>query len=206
MPKDSTNLLCVGLAAAFERAGQPVPVVKYTVKSSIPYARGLGSSSAAIVAGIIAGLVLAGQEVDVWGQETLLQIASEIEGHPDNVSPCIYGGMQLGIHASDRWMSERISMPPGLQLVIFIPSFEGKTSTARGVLSDVVSREEASFNIGRVAFLINALSQGNLENLGWGMEDRLHQPQRGDKLYNYLYPMIEAASSRRSCCCGRRRS
>jgi len=182
MPLDETNLLCVGVKAAFDRANSTVPTLKYTVKSRIPYARGLGSSSAAIVAGIIAGLVLAGQELEVWGQETLLQIAAEIEGHPDNVAPAIYGGMQLGIHTSERWLSERISMPPGLQLIIFIPDFIGKTSTARGVLPDEVSRSDCSFNIGRTAYLINALNQGNIENMKFGTQDKIHQPQRGEKV------------------------
>lgn len=79
IPKDETNFLVVGLKAAFEQASKPVPTLKYHVVSRIPYARGLGSSSAAIVAGIIAGLVLAGHRLPCWGSEALLQIASNIE-------------------------------------------------------------------------------------------------------------------------------
>jgi len=79
MPKDSTNLMCIGLEAAFKAANKPVPILKYHVVNSIPYARGLGSSSAAIVGGIIAGLVLAGHKLPCWGSEALLQIASNIE-------------------------------------------------------------------------------------------------------------------------------
>jgi homoserine kinase len=79
IPKDETNFLVVGLKAAFETANKPVPTLKYHVVSRIPYARGLGSSSAAIVAGIIAGLVLAGHRLPCWGSEALLQIASNIE-------------------------------------------------------------------------------------------------------------------------------
>eukprot|EP00590_Aulacoseira_subarctica_P006141 CAMPEP_0172417754 /NCGR_PEP_ID=MMETSP1064-20121228/4249_1 /TAXON_ID=202472 /ORGANISM="Aulacoseira subarctica , Strain CCAP 1002/5" /LENGTH=441 /DNA_ID=CAMNT_0013156251 /DNA_START=36 /DNA_END=1361 /DNA_ORIENTATION=- len=200
MPLDDSNYLCVGVMAAFKVANKPLPTLKYTVISNIPYARGLGSSSAAIVAGIIAGLVLAGHRLPCWGSEALLQIAADIEGHPDNVAPVIYGGIQLGIHNGTRWTTERLPIPPGLQLVMFIPDFIGKTSAARAVLGPTVTREEASFNIGRVAFLVNALCQQNLDNLKFGVQDKLHQPQRGEKLYTYLFPMIEAAENAGACC------
>ncbi len=91
-------------------------------------------------------------------------------------------------------------MPSGVQLVMFIPDFVGKTSDARNVLTDSISREDAAFNISRTAFLINALCMGNLDNLKWGVQDKLHQPQRGSKLYKYLFPMIEAAESAGACC------
>lgn len=200
MPKDETNLMVTGVKAAFEIANKEMPVLKYTAHSRIPYARGLGSSSAAIVAGIIAGLVLAGHRLPVWGSEALLQIAAGIEGHPDNVAPAIYGGIQLGIHNGTRWVTERIPEPPGLQLVVFMPNFVGKTSDARGVLDDSVSRGDAAFNVSRVGWLVNALCSGNLDNLKWGVQDKLHQPQRGGKIYKYLFPMIEAAEQAGACC------
>lgn len=123
-----------------------------------------------------------------------------VQGHPDNVAPVIYGGIQLGIHNGTRWTTERLPIPPGLQLVMFIPDFIGKTSDARNVLGPTVTREEASFNIGRVAFLVNALCHQNLDNLKFGVQDKLHQPQRGKKLYPYLFPMIEAAENAGACC------
>ena len=99
-----------------------------------------------------------------------------------------------------RWLTERVANPPGLQCIIFIPDFIGKTSDARGVLPDTVTREEAAFNIGRAAFLVHAFETNNLDNLRWGAQDKLHQPQRGSKLYKYLYPMIEAAEKAGACC------
>ena len=200
MPKDSSNLLVTGVKAAYETAEKPMPPLRYHVVSRIPYARGLGSSSAAIVAGIIAGLVLAGHRLPVWGSESLLQIAATIEGHPDNVAPVIYGGFQIGIHNGTRWLTERVPCPPGMQLVMFIPDFIGKTSAARGVLGDTISRADAAFNVGRVAFLVHALAMGNLDNLKWGVEDRMHQPQRAEGLYKHLYPMIKAAEEAGACC------
>jgi len=200
MPKDKTNLMVVGLEAAFKTADKPVPLLKYHCISRIPYARGLGSSSAAIVAGIVAGLVLAGHRLPCWGSEALLQIAAGIEGHPDNVAPAIYGGIQIGIHDGTRWVTERCPCPPGMQLVLYIPDFVGKTSEARNVLQSTVTREEAAFNISRVAFLVHALCNGNLDNLRSGVEDKMHQPQRGKKLYPYLYPMIKAAEEAGANC------
>merc|ERR1712151_1304352 len=99
-----------------------------------------------------------------------------------------------------RWMTERVPNPPGLLLVLFIPDFVGKTSTARNVLGDNVTRKEASFNISRIGFLVHAFCSGNLDNLKWGAQDKLHQPQRAEKLYPYLYPMIEAAETAGACC------
>ncbi len=193
MPLDDTNLVCFGVKSAFKVAKKQVPTLKYTLVNRIPYARGLGSSSAAIVGGLIAGLVLAGHRVPTWGSEELVNLACEIEGHPDNVAPALYGGIQIGIHAQQRWVTERVNIPPGLQLVSFIPDTIGKTSTARNVLSDNISRSEAVFNIGRTAFLINALASNNIDNLRWGVEDMLHQPQRGAAVYPHMSPCIEAA-------------
>lgn len=193
MPLDESNLVCFGLRAAFQHAGLPVPTLKYHLVNNIPYARGLGSSSAAIVGGLVAGLVLAGHQVKAWGSEELLNMAAEIEGHPDNVAPAIYGGIQLGIHTGVRWMTERVNLPPGLQCVCFIPEQIGKTSTARGVLKDTITRKEAVFNIGRVAWLINALATNNIDQLRYGVEDALHQPQRAAAVYPHLIPIIKAA-------------
>jgi homoserine kinase len=83
---------------------------------------------------------------------------------------------------------------------MFIPDFIGKTSDARGVLQQSVSRKDAAFNVSRVAFLVHALCTNNLDNLKWGVEDRLHQPQRGEKLYKYLFPMIKAAEDAGAAC------
>mmetsp|Transcript_17348 Transcript_17348/g.25713 ORF Transcript_17348/g.25713 Transcript_17348/m.25713 type:complete len:319 (+) Transcript_17348:525-1481(+) len=193
VPCDESNLLVTGAKAAFKAAGKPMPMLEYHCINRIPYARGMGSSSAAIVAGLIGGLVLAGHKLPCWGSEELLQLACSIEGHPDNVAPVIYGGCQLGIHNGERWQSERVQLPSGIQVVLFIPDFIGKTSDARGVLESTVTRDEAVFNIGRVAWLINALSTGNLDNLKAGCQDALHQPQRSHKVYPFLNQMVEAA-------------
>jgi homoserine kinase len=155
VPTDESNLLVTGVRAAFDAAGKPMPLLRYHCVNRIPYARGMGSSSAAIVAGLIGGLVLAGHRLPCWGSEALLQLACSIEGHPDNVAPVIYGGCQLGIHNGERWQSERVTLPAGIQVVLFIPDFIGKTSDARGVLEPTISRQEAIFSIGNIALTSN---------------------------------------------------
>jgi len=194
IPLDDSNLVVVGVKAAFAAAGKPVPPLRYHLVQRIPFGRGLGSSSAAIVAGILAGLVIAGHKLDVQGKEQLLQLATEIEGHPDNVAPAIYGGVQVGLYDAleKRWATERVNLPHGLVFVMFIPSFVGKTSELRKVVPQEVSLEDAVFNMGRLAWLVLALTSGKPQNLRVGLEDRLHQPQRGEKVYHHLYPLINA--------------
>jgi len=193
VPLDETNLLYVGVEQAFKAAGKPVPPLRFHCTSSIPFARGMGSSSAAIVGGLVAGLVLSGHQLPCWGREAVLNMASEIEGHPDNVAPALYGGIQLGIHAGGRWRSERVPCPPGLQCVIFIPEEIGITKEVRAVLKPEIPRADAIYNIGRVAWLVNALATANVDNLRWGCEDALHQPQRGAKCFPHMQPLIDAA-------------
>lgn len=204
------NLVYRGLQAAYVAAGVPMPHIRCHCVNRIPFARGLGSSSAAIVGGIIAGLALSGHELNVWGTENgrrarhaprgeeLLQIAAEIEGHPDNVAPALYGGIQLGIHTRThsqtrgRWLSSRVPVPEGLQLIIFVPKDPFETKTARKLLPERYDPADAVFNVGRAAFLVNALNKGDLRDLFFGTQDSMHQPYRANVL-KHLEPLIRAA-------------
>jgi homoserine kinase len=198
LPLDETNLIYIGCKKAFEAADKPMPTLQFHSINRIPFARGLGSSSAAIVAGLIAGLVLSGHELPVWGHEALLQLACEIEGHPDNAAPAIYGGVQIGVDisrddASTRWLSCRIRYPTDLQCVLFIPDETGETKEARAILPDKIDRKDAIFNLGRLALLIEALNTSNFNNLQYATQDRLHQPVRGEHQFTHLFPLIDAA-------------
>jgi homoserine kinase len=95
IPRTRENLVVVGLEMVFQRFGVELPTLSYFCKNGIPFGSGLGSSSAAIVSGLLAGLVLAGKELPVSGQEMLLQMAAEVEGHVDNLAPCIYGALSF---------------------------------------------------------------------------------------------------------------
>ena len=195
LPLDKTNLVVVALELAFKAAGKKVPPLCYHLTQRIPHARGLGSSSAAIVGGLVAGLVLSGHELEVTGKEELLQLACDIEGHPDNVAPCMYGGVQLGLydHAENRWTTERVKLHDGFMFIMFVPDFTGITEELRRVVPKQVPLHDAVFNMGRLAWMMNAFSTGRADMLRIGMQDRIHQPQRGKAVYHHLEPMIEAA-------------
>jgi len=199
MPTDESNLVVDGVKAAFKAAGiDEVPPLHYHLTQRIPFARGLGSSSAAIVAGLLAGLTLVGHKLDIRGKEELLQLATEIEGHPDNVAPAIYGGIQLGLFSErqQRWMSTRVPVPHGLIFVMFIPPAGRKSNTKelRKCVPTEVPMEDAVFNMGRLAWLVTSLlTNDTSQDMREGFEDRLHQHQRGNAVYDHLYPMIDAA-------------
>lgn len=140
--------------------------------------------------------------------EELLQLATEMEGHPDNVAPAIYGGIQLSIvfdatldpGVSQMAMSRRVPVPASLRLVAYVPSEEArcgygadKTEEMRSILKKEVPRKDAVFNIQRASLLIDSLHRGDLEGLRWAMKDRLHQPMRGEKAYPHVNPMMQAA-------------
>lgn len=103
-----------------------------------------------------------------------------ISGHTDNLAPCIYGGVQVGVYADDRWQTQSVPVPIGLRCVIFVPSTPMSTAEARALLPNKVDREDAVFNLSRTALLVLAFSTGRLELLRTATEDRLHQPYRGN--------------------------
>eukprot|EP01060_Flectonema_neradi_P030201 TRINITY_DN432_c1_g1_i3.p1 TRINITY_DN432_c1_g1~~TRINITY_DN432_c1_g1_i3.p1 ORF type:complete len:344 (+),score=63.22 TRINITY_DN432_c1_g1_i3:84-1115(+) len=195
VPTDESNLIIKGMMRAFKMAGKELPTLKYHVVSQIPFMAGLGSSSAGLVAGLLAGLALAGHECNIEGEEELLQAAADIEGHPDNVSPAIYGGLQMGLHTGSRYYTHRIKVPVGLQCVLFIPDEPKKGGTAqnRSLLKPEISRSDAVFNLQRIAFLVSCFETGDLRNLKYAMDDRLHQPQRG-VVMPHLYQIMKAAT------------
>eukprot|EP00750_Incisomonas_marina_P021138 INCI4180.5.p1 GENE.INCI4180.5~~INCI4180.5.p1 ORF type:complete len:932 (-),score=122.48 INCI4180.5:218-3013(-) len=194
IPKTKENFVVVGLELVFEKFGLEVPTLAYFCKNGIPFGSGLGSSSAAIVSGMLAGLVLAGKELPVNGQEALLQMAAQVEGHIDNLAPCIYGGLQLGVHADDRWTTTTISTPANIQLIVFTPTSVMSTHEARAMLPAQIDRTDAVFNIGRLGLLINAMTTNNLDALRVATQDALHQPIRGQKnVMPWLNPIISAA-------------
>mmetsp|Transcript_115510 Transcript_115510/g.212281 ORF Transcript_115510/g.212281 Transcript_115510/m.212281 type:complete len:309 (-) Transcript_115510:111-1037(-) len=195
VPRDESNLVVVGVKTVFEAIGVPMPTLQYHLTQRIPHGRGLGSSSAAIVGGLLAGLAIAGRKLDVKDSEALLQLGLKIEGHPDNIAPALYGGIQLGIYSErhKRWKTSRVQIPHGFIFVIFIPAFTGKTADLRRVVPKMVPMSDCVFNMGRLAWLLNGLLTNNIGALQDGFDDRLHQNQRAAAVYPYLNPMIDAA-------------
>lgn len=194
IPRTAENLVVRGVKLAFEQAGQEMPPLAFFCRNGIPMGSGLGSSSAGIVSGLLAGFLLLGKELAVVGVEELLQLAATLEGHIDNLSPCIYGGIQIGLHAGDRWYTTRINCPSDLQCIIFSPNTPMCTAEARAMLPSMISREDAVFNMARCALLVHALSTGDVDELHLATQDRLHQPIRGSaQVMPALYPILEAA-------------
>lgn len=191
LPRDARNLVVTGVLSAFKASGVEAPELSYCCKNSIPCSSGLGSSSAAIVSGLLAGSALCGKEIPI---DALLDLAASIEGHPDNVAPAILGGFQIGVRHDGRWFTDAVRLPSDLKAVIFIPdrSSKGSTIETRMALTPEVPRSDAIYNIGRAALLVNALAMGNLDTLRVATEDRLHQPTRS-QIFPYLNRLIKAA-------------
>jgi homoserine kinase len=178
------NLVYQALARASERVGAIPPSVRLRCENAIPLARGLGSSSAAIVAGLLVGNRLHG---DPLTAQQLLDLAVEIEGHPDNVAPALLGGLRVAV-AGERGIRQTAVMPPRpLQAVLFVPDFPMATVAARGLLPSTLTRADAVYNIGHTALLVAAIASGEYGLLREAMRDRLHQPAR-----TALFPAMPA--------------
>jgi homoserine kinase len=189
LPADSRNLVVTGAEAAFRAAGRGLPPLHYVCSNKVPHGRGLGSSSASIVAGLLAGAALAGLELDL---PHALKTAADIEGHPDNVAPALYGGCCIGVHDGDEWSVGRVPLPDGLHAVVFVPDMQKNTNEMRAKLTPHLSRADAIFNIGRAALLVNALATGELGLLRQATQDRLHQPARS-QVFTAMNTIIKAA-------------
>ena len=221
LPRDASNLVVRGMNLALRAAGYNVPAeegdshagahasaraaapsqpqplgapphLHYFLRNRIPIGAGLGSSSAAIVGGLLAGLALTGRSLAVTAEEAALQLASTVEGHVDNLAPCIYGGCQIGVHTGARWNTTAVPVPAGLQCIVFTPAARQSTEGARAILPPSVSRAEAVFNIGRAALLVAAFASGNLDDLALATQDALHQPAR-ERIMPWLAPCVAAA-------------
>ena len=141
----------------------------------IPLSRGLGSSAAAIVGGLLAANLLLGEPL---GREELLELAVELEGHSDNVAPALYGGFVSSCQRGGKTVVLRLTPPEQLRAVAAIPDFYLSTSRARKILSAEVRREDAVHNIQCAALLVGAMATGDLQLFATAFDDRLHQEQR----------------------------
>lgn len=155
----------------------------------IPLERGLGSSAAATVAGLVAASALAGREVDI---PTVLRLATGIEGHPDNVAPALLGGLTVSIALDDRVESVRLDPPGDVVLLAWIPDRRLKTSEMRRVLPDAVPRADALANLARVAVGVAGLASGRSDVIALLTQDRLHEPYRA-AAYPELPHLVDAA-------------
>ena len=169
------NLVHRAAKALFSEAGVSAPDFALTCRNAIPLERGLGSSAAAAVGGLLAANALCGEPLS---PQELLRLAVRLEGHPDNAAAALFGGCQIVAQDGDELLCAPAPLPSGLRAVLFIPEEAMNTAQARAVLPPVVSRADAAFNAARTALLVNSLAAGRLEHLRTATQDRLHQPQR----------------------------
>jgi len=149
------------------------------VTNEIPVSRGLGSSAACIVGGLMAANEMVGKRLD---QCQLLNLAVELEGHPDNVAPALLGGMVVSSQTPNGLAYVRFDVPEELEALIAIPDVSLSTREARDILPDQVSHGDAVYNVGKAALLVAALTQKKFEVLSEALDDRLHQPYRSQLL------------------------
>ncbi len=175
LPRDASNMVHNAVSRVYREIGRSVPSFRIVCHNEVPLARGLGSSSAALVGGLVAGNAVCG---DPLSRSDLLDIAADVEGHPDNVAPALLGGCQIAVSHDGRVVTAPVPVPDGLAAVLFVPSEPLHTNEARAILDANVPRTDAVFNIGRAALLVQALATGDLTRLEVATDDRLHQPAR----------------------------
>ena len=175
LPDDSSNLVYRSAVYLLDKVDTTFQALSISCHNKIPLKRGLGSSASAIVGGLVAANDLAGQPLT---PEDILPLAVELEGHPDNVTAALLGGARIVVQGKKGIITSPVKIPQDLRAVLYIPDGTISTAEARSALPDKVSHEDAVFNTGRVALLINALAGNRVQDLAAGTEDRLHQPYR----------------------------
>jgi len=180
VPTDETNLVVTSIAYTFAAFGQEMPGLNLVAHNNIPHGRGLGSSGAAIVAGIMAarGLLEGIVEIDA---DALLRIATELEGHPDNVAPALFGGLTIAWTSDNGPQHKKLIVHRGVSPLVCVPESTMSTKLARSLQPQSVPHEDAIFNVSRSALLIAALIQSP-ELLLDATEDRLHQSYRASAM------------------------
>ncbi len=180
LPRDASHLVVRAIDLALDRLGFQRSGLKITADNVNPHGRGLGSSASAVVAAVTAANALVPEE-SRQDRDWILQLTSEIEGHPDNVAPAIFGGLALSWQDSEQYSSTRADVTSSVIPVVAVPDYELATETARGLLPASVGHHAAAMNSGRAALLIHALTVDPALLLP-GTEDYLHQSYRAQAM------------------------
>lgn len=180
VPTDESNLVVRSIKHTFDHYGLTMPGLALHAHNVIPHGRGLGSSGAAIVSGIMAAKGLLEGVVDI-DSDALLTLATELEGHPDNVAPALFGGLTIAWTTADGPRAKKLIVHRGVSPVVCVPAATMSTALARSLQPASVPHEDAVFNVSRSALLIAALIQSP-ELLLEATEDRLHQGYRASAM------------------------
>lgn len=159
----------------------PKKKVMLSMQADIPVKRGLGSSAVCIVAGVMIAFLLDGRPVD---PKRVLEISNQLEGHPDNIAPVIYGGFTAAMQTETDVYVQELEIHESIEPIVVIPPFPFATKAAREAIPEMIPHSDAVFNVSRIGLLVGALAKGELEHLGVFTDDRLHEI--------YRFPMIEA--------------
>jgi homoserine kinase len=185
--QNENHLLLRAYRLGMETIGLPLRGLALDFLSMPPIARGLGSSAVCIVAGLMIAREAAkeaGKEMDM---ELMIRLATQMEGHPDNVAPALMGGCILSLMAEPKIVIQEISVHEKIGLLALIPPFELATEISRGAIPEQVPHKQAVYNVGRGMLLTQALASGEMGKLAMALEDRLHEP--------YRIPLIEGAEA-----------
>ncbi len=196
LPGQHLALIRLAARRCYESAGLTVPPLKAACDHVIPIGRGMGSSAAAIVAGVAGANALAGSPLT---PAAVAELAAQIEGHPDNSTPCFYGGLHVCVLEDGRLTDVAVPLPAGLEAVLFIPDFPMNTHETRKLLPQSLSRGDVVFQVGRAAVLVAALATGATGALRFATQDKLHQPARG-AVFSAMFPLFDAALEAGAAC------
>lgn len=175
LPHDERNLVARAFLRLVEEAGAAAPAgLHIHCHNRVPMSSGLGSSSTAIVAGLLGGDVLIG---GTSGRERLLELAAEMEGHPDNVAAALLGGLTIAVQTGDGLLTKKILVPE-VHVALAVPDLPFSTDAARAALPAAVSMQDAVFNLQRTPLVVEALRTADYDLLSQVMDDRLHQAAR----------------------------
>ena len=189
IPTDKSNLIYKVAQQVFQEVGVSIPELRIGMYSDIPLTRGLGSSASAIVGALAAANHLSGSKLS---QDRLLQIATALEGHPDNVGASLMGGIIVSAWDGERAEAIRLEPHPDLEVLVAIPDFQLSTDKARHALPESYTKQDAVYNVGRSSLLVAALASGELGMIRHAMKDRLHQPYRASLIPGMEQILAEA--------------
>lgn len=181
--QNENNIIFMAIKKIFDKYDFKFEGIRIKIiKQDIPISRGLGSSSSCIVAGLIGGFALMGKEIN---KNEILSLAVDIEGHPDNVCPAIYGGMVTVVMEDNAPIFNKIDIKEGVRFVALIPEFKFSTEKARSILPKEISLKDGVYNVGRTALLVSAFANGNYNLLKYAMKDKFHQAYRSRLIEGY---------------------
>ncbi len=180
IPTDSSNLIYQTIQTVFQKVGKTVPPLKLTCHNKIPHGRGMGSSGAAVSGGVMLAAGLLNREFE-FSEAELLRFATDIEGHPDNVAPALFGGLTIAWVDDNGPHHKKLTVHRGVSPLVLVPPNQMSTKLARSLQPDSVPHTDAVFNVSRSALLVAALTQSP-ELMFAATEDRLHQNYRASAM------------------------